>query len=86
MTQKEKIIRYLMKHKKGMTNGDGMRILMINCPHKRIAELTSEWGIKIERDYIPDPYHKGHTLTRHRLVDRKQKALQDYLDSLKRSA
>lgn len=81
MTQKVQILKFLRKRpKKGMTNGDGMRQLMINCPHKRIAELTEE-GIRINREQVPDPYHPGYTMTRYWLDDPKQKEIDDYLVS-----
>lgn len=78
-TQKVAILKFLKKYpKRGMTNGQGMRDLFINCPHKRVAELVSE-GIRINRDQIPDPYHKGRTLTRYTLADPKQPEINEYL-------
>ena len=79
MSQKIEILKYLLRRpKRGMTNGDGMRKLMINCPHKRIAELTSE-GIKINREQIPVPGRKGYTMTRYWLADPTQPEITEYL-------
>lgn len=78
-TQKVAILKYLRKYpKRGMTNGQGMRDLFINCPHKRVSELEKE-GIRINRDKVPDPYHKGGKLTRYTLADPKQPEIKEYL-------
>lgn len=68
----------LKRPKLGMTNGDGMRVLMINCPHKRVAELIDE-GIKINREQIPVPRKKGYTMTRYWLADPTQPEIKEYL-------
>jgi len=79
MTQKTTILKYLMRRpKKGMTNGDAMRILYINCPHKRVAELTAD-GIRINREQIPVPGKKGYTMTRYWLADPAQEEIKEYL-------
>lgn len=78
-TQQEAVLRYLMKRtRQGMTNGDGMRKLMINCPEKRVRELETLFGIRIAWEKIPNPYGYGK-ITRYRLEDPKQPEIEVFL-------
>lgn len=70
MTQREKILRYMLKHK-GMTMRDGY-MMYINSPHKRIADLE-RLGIKIEHATIKTV--EGKHIVFYRLIDPAQEEI-----------
>lgn len=71
MTQYEKIIRYLLKNRRGMTMHDAY-MMYINSPHKRIGELEQK-GIKIDRLTVKT--EKGKNIVMYRLSDPGQEEI-----------
>ena len=77
MTQHEKVLRYMLEHKNGITIRDGFIKLNINWTHKRIAELE-EMGVKIKR---LTEAREGVAFRRYVLEDPEQERIKELLEA-----
>ena len=76
MTQCEKVLRYLVKHPKGMTMRDGY-LMYINSPHKRVSELEA-LGVKIL--HTPEKTEHGARIVRYVLADKDQDRVKELME------
>ena len=70
MTQKEALLAFLRKNKKGITTYSAFEFLGISCVHKRVSDLEAD-GYKIDRQSIDGLNRYGNPcrVTRYRLAN-----------------
>jgi hypothetical protein len=65
-SQRERLLAYLRKHRKGITTMEAFEHLRITCVHKRIAELESELVAEKRGDFT-------HFVRPHRIIRTREK-------------
>lgn len=67
-TQRQRLLAYLKKHRKGITTMEAFQHLGITCVHKRIAELDQAYIPYVERGEVWQPGKPANVvrITRHR--------------------